>query len=140
MLYQLGWATLRATGLSVSEFRAIPTDAPDNERGVAIEFADEDERDAFLRETESAFARRRFTNAADAFDTVRRTCWSARPDGRNCMGVRVPWAGPKSRGRARSLREVGPGAFDVLALGSDTQLRATGDVPVVSFVIITEKR
>jgi len=72
MLYQLGWATLPGLrGLSVSEFRAIPTDAPDNERGVAIEFADEDERDAFLRETEWAFARRRFTNSADAFDTVK---------------------------------------------------------------------
>lgn len=58
-------------GLSVSEFRATPTDAPDNERGVAVEFANEAERDAFLREIETAFAERRFTNAADAFDTVK---------------------------------------------------------------------
>ena len=72
MLYQLGWATLPGLrGLSCSGFRATPTISPDNERGVAIEFADEDERDAFLRETESAFARRRFTNSADAFDTVK---------------------------------------------------------------------
>lgn len=72
MVYQLGWTTLPGLrGLSVSEFRATPTDAPENERGVAIEFASDAERDAFLREIEAAFAARRFTNAADAFDTVK---------------------------------------------------------------------
>ncbi len=72
MLYQLGWATLPGLqGLSVSEFRVMPTTAPDNERGVAIEFASETDRDAFLREIEAALAPRRFTNAADAFDTVK---------------------------------------------------------------------
>ena len=57
--------------MSVSEFRATPTDAPDNERGVAMEFSSEAERAKFLREIEAAFATRRFTNAADAFDTVK---------------------------------------------------------------------
>jgi hypothetical protein len=72
MMYQLGWATLPGLGgLSVSEFRATPTDAPDNERGVAIEFASDAQRDTFLREMETAFAARRFANAADAFDTVK---------------------------------------------------------------------
>jgi hypothetical protein len=72
MMYQLGWATLPGLrGLSVSGFRATPTNAPDNERGVAMEFATETERDTFLREIESAFATRRFTNSADAFDTVK---------------------------------------------------------------------
>jgi hypothetical protein len=72
MLYQLGWATLPGLrGLSVSEFRATPTSAPDNERGVAVEFASEQERDEFLRQLEQHFAARRFTNAADAFDTVK---------------------------------------------------------------------
>jgi len=72
MMYQLGWSTLPGLrGLSVSEFRATPTEAPDNERGVAIEFASEQQRDAFLHELEVAFAARRFTNAADAFDTVK---------------------------------------------------------------------
>lgn len=72
MMYQLGWSTLPGLrGLSVSEFRATPTNAADNERGVAMEFASEDERDSFLREMEAAFAARRFTNAADAFDTVK---------------------------------------------------------------------
>ena len=72
MLYQLGWATLPGLrGLSCSEFRATPTAAPDNESGVAVEFASDIERDAFLREIEAAFATRRFTNTADAFDTVK---------------------------------------------------------------------
>ena len=72
MRYQLGWSTLPGLrGISVSEFRATPTDAPDNERGVAVEFSDGAECEAFLREAESAFAARRFTNAADAFDTVK---------------------------------------------------------------------
>jgi len=76
MFYQLGWATLPGLrGLSVSEFRATPTSAPDNERGVAIEFTSEVERNAFLLEIEAAFAARRFTNTADAFDTVKAYAW-----------------------------------------------------------------
>jgi hypothetical protein len=72
MMYQLGWATLPGLrGLSVSEFRATPTNAPDNERGVAIAFASETERADFLREIEAVFAARRFPNSADAFDTVK---------------------------------------------------------------------
>ena len=49
----------------------MPTNAPDIERGVAIEFADEARRDTFLRQLEEYFAARRFTNAADAFDSVK---------------------------------------------------------------------
>ncbi len=72
MIYQLGWTTLPGLlGLSVSEFRATPTTEPDNDRGVAIEFANEVKRDTFLREIEATFAGRRFTNTADAFDTVK---------------------------------------------------------------------
>jgi hypothetical protein len=72
MLYQLGWTTLPGLrGLSCSEFRATATSAPDNEGGVAIEIASEARCDEFLRELEEYFAARRFTNAADAFDTVR---------------------------------------------------------------------
>lgn len=72
MLYQLGWATLPGLrGLSVSDFRATPTASPDNERGVAVELASEAERDEFLRQLEEHFAARRFTNSADAFDTVK---------------------------------------------------------------------
>jgi hypothetical protein len=72
MIYQLGWATLPGLrGLSVSEFRATPTNSPDNECGVAIEFANETEREEFLRQLQEYFAARRFTNAADAFDSVK---------------------------------------------------------------------
>jgi hypothetical protein len=72
MLYQLGWATLPGLrGLSCSAFRATATTSPDNERGVALEFTGDGERDVFLRQLEEHFAARRFTNAADAFDTVK---------------------------------------------------------------------
>jgi len=72
MLYQLGWTTLPGLrGLSVSEFRALATETPDTQGGVAAEFADQAACDAFLKAAEAEFAVRRFTNAADAFDTVR---------------------------------------------------------------------
>jgi hypothetical protein len=72
MVYQLSWTTLPGLrGLSCSEFKAAPTEAPDNDRGVAVEFTSTAQRDAFLREAETHFAVRRFTNAADAFDTVK---------------------------------------------------------------------
>jgi len=72
MIYQLGWTTLPGLrGLSVSEFRATPTTVPDNEKGIALTFANDLEREAFLHQLEQNFAPRRFTNAADAFDTVK---------------------------------------------------------------------
>ena len=72
MMCQLGWTTLPGLrGLSVSEFRATPTNAPNNEGGVAVEFASDVERDSFLKQLEEHFAPRRFTNSADAFDTVK---------------------------------------------------------------------
>jgi hypothetical protein len=72
MMYQLGWSTLPGLrGLSCSAFRATPTATPDHHGGVALAFATETERDDFLRQTEEYFAAKRFTNAADAFDTVK---------------------------------------------------------------------
>jgi hypothetical protein len=72
MMYQLGWTTLPGLrGLSVSEFRAMPAETPDNEGGVAIEFTSETERDAFVGKIKEYFAARRFTNSADAFDAVK---------------------------------------------------------------------
>jgi hypothetical protein len=72
MIHQLGWTTLPGLrGLSCSEFRATATNAPDNESGVAIEFAGDAEREAFLLQLEEHFAARRFMNTADAFDTVK---------------------------------------------------------------------
>jgi hypothetical protein len=70
--YQIGWTTLPGLrGLSVSEFRATPTNAPDNQRGVAIEFAVAAECEEFLKAAEAEFAAKRFSNTADAFDTVK---------------------------------------------------------------------
>jgi len=72
MLYQLGWATLPGLrGLSCSGFRAMPTSSPNNEGGVTIDLASDTKRDEFLKQVEEHFAARRFTNAADAFDTVK---------------------------------------------------------------------
>jgi hypothetical protein len=72
MIYQLGWSTLPGLrGLACSDFRATPTTEPDNERGVAIEIAHEEQRDTLLRQLENYFGAKRFTNAADAFDSVK---------------------------------------------------------------------
>jgi hypothetical protein len=72
MIYQLGWSTLPGLrGLSCGDFRAMPTATPDNQAGVAVEFASETRRDEFLQQLEKDFAARRFTNTADAFDTVK---------------------------------------------------------------------
>ena len=58
-------------GLACSDFRATATAAPDNEHGVAIEIATEEQRDTLLRQLENYFGAKRFTNAADAFDSVK---------------------------------------------------------------------
>jgi hypothetical protein len=72
MIYQLGWSTLPGLrGLACSDFRAMPTVAPDNERGVAVEIATEERRDMLLQQLENYFGAKRFTNAADAFDSVK---------------------------------------------------------------------
>jgi hypothetical protein len=71
-IYQLSWSTLPGLrGLSCSDFKATLTQAPDNDRGVTLEIASESQLTNFLREIEAHFASRRFTNAADAFDTVK---------------------------------------------------------------------
>jgi hypothetical protein len=68
----LGWTTLPGLrGLSVSDFRAEPTQNPDADRGVAAEFADDRACQAFLQTAAAEFATRRFSNAAEAFDTVK---------------------------------------------------------------------
>jgi hypothetical protein len=72
MIFQLSWTTLPGLrGLSCSEFHATPTSAADNERGVAIDCADEGERDALLAELEAYFGPQRFLNTAGAFDAVK---------------------------------------------------------------------
>ena len=72
MIYQLGWSTLPGLrGLACSDFRATLTAAPDNERGVAIEIATEEQCETLLQQLENHFGAKRFTNAADAFDSVK---------------------------------------------------------------------
>jgi hypothetical protein len=72
MIYQLGWSTLPGLrGLACSDFRATPTATPDNERGVAVEIATKEQRDALLQQLENYFGAKRFTNVADAFDSVK---------------------------------------------------------------------
>jgi hypothetical protein len=72
MMYELGWATLPGLrGLACSDFRAIPTTAPDTDRGVAVEIATEEQRDTLLKQLQDHFDGKRFTNAADAFDSVK---------------------------------------------------------------------
>jgi len=72
MIHQLVWTTLPGLrGLSCSEFRAVPTEQPDHERGVAIELASEAEREALLHQLEEHFAAQRFSNNATAFETVK---------------------------------------------------------------------
>jgi hypothetical protein len=72
MNYQVSWSTLPGLrGIGCSEFRAVETATPDNERGVAIEFCNADDRDAFLADLESQFAAQRFSNSAAAFEAVK---------------------------------------------------------------------
>ncbi|MGH7837745.1 MAG: hypothetical protein ACREQC_07975 [Candidatus Binataceae bacterium] len=72
MLYQLTWKILPGLrGLSCSEFRATPTDAPQTERGVVFDAANQEESAALIAELERRFAAERFTNNASAFETVK---------------------------------------------------------------------
>ena len=72
MNYQLVWKTLPGLrGMSCSDFRAIPTETPNNEQGVAFECATQAECDALLNELETHFGPQRFSNNAVAFETVK---------------------------------------------------------------------
>ena len=72
MLYQLSWQILPGLrGLSCSNFSATPTNAPNNEQGVAFECVTDTERDALLHELESHFEPQRFSNNATAFEAVK---------------------------------------------------------------------
>ncbi len=71
-------------GLSVSDFRAELAKNPDMQRGVAAEFADDAACEAFLKAAEAEFAARRFSSAADAFDTVK--AWVLQRTEKNLSG------------------------------------------------------
>lgn len=72
MLYQLSWQTLPGLrGLSCSNFRAVATQEPDRERGVAVECATERECADLLQSLEAHFGTQRFSNNAAAFEAVK---------------------------------------------------------------------
>jgi hypothetical protein len=72
MMFQLNWETLPGLrGISCSGFTATPTDAPDMERGVAFECADDAKCAALLARIEAHFAPIRFSNNASAFEAVK---------------------------------------------------------------------
>ena len=57
--------------MSCSDFRATPTETPNNEQGVAFECATQPECEALLSELEMHFGPQRFSNNATAFETVK---------------------------------------------------------------------
>ncbi len=58
-------------GMSCSDFRATPTETPNNEQGVAFESATQAECNALLIELETHFGPQRFSTNATAFETVK---------------------------------------------------------------------
>ncbi len=72
MIYQLSWKILPGLhGLSCSEFRATPTNAPNNDQGVAFECASEAECAELLQRLEAHFGAQHFSNNAAAFESVK---------------------------------------------------------------------
>jgi len=70
--YPLEWKILPGLrGMSCSDFRATPTETPNNEQGVAFECSTQAECEALLNDLESHFGPQRFSNNAVAFETVK---------------------------------------------------------------------
>ena len=81
MVYQLNWQTLPGLqGLSCSNFRAVATQSPEGERGVAFECAGEAQCADLMLKLEAHFSAQRFSNSAAAFEAVKAYVldWSAR--------------------------------------------------------------
>jgi len=57
--------------MSCSDFRATPTETPNNEQGVAFECSTQAECEALLNDLEAHFGPQRFSNNAVAFETVK---------------------------------------------------------------------
>ena len=69
MMYHLTWETLPGLrGLSCSRFRAVRTQAPDLERGVAVSLENDLEREGLLAELEMHFAAQQLHQQADYGD------------------------------------------------------------------------
>jgi len=58
-------------GMSCSDFRATPTETPNNDQGVAFECSTQSECEALLSELEAHFGPQRFSNNATAFEAVK---------------------------------------------------------------------
>ena len=77
MIYQLSWKILPGLrGLACSDFRAVPTEAPDNPAvrdgaAVSVELASEAECEALIRRLEEHFGPQRYANNAAAFEVVK---------------------------------------------------------------------
>ena len=72
MIRQITWNVLPGLqGLACSAFRALETQSPDAERGVAVEFASQAQADALMTELEKTFSPLRFSNNASGFETVK---------------------------------------------------------------------
>jgi hypothetical protein len=70
--YQLVWKILPGLrGMRCSDYRATPTETPNNEQGVAFECSTQAECEALLNDLESHFGPQRFSNNAVAFETVK---------------------------------------------------------------------
>ncbi len=85
MIYQLTWKILPGLrGLSCSDFRAVPTNLPNNEQGVVLECASEAECENFVRQLERDFDGQRYANQAAAFEAVKGRVldWAARGRGK----------------------------------------------------------
>jgi hypothetical protein len=72
MLFQLSWETAPGLGgMRCEGFRAIETARPDATGGVAVECSDAGEAERLARVLEEYFAKKRFPNAAAAFEAVK---------------------------------------------------------------------
>jgi hypothetical protein len=72
LIYQLTWKILPGLkGVSCSEFRATPTNTPNNDQGMAFECSSEAECAELLLKLEAHFGAQRFSNNASAFETVK---------------------------------------------------------------------
>jgi len=72
MVHRLTWQTTSGLrGLMCSGFKAVQVSAPDNEHGIAISFADDNERESLLAELEMHFAAQRFASSAAAREAVK---------------------------------------------------------------------
>jgi hypothetical protein len=71
-MYQLSWETVPGlAGLRCEGFRAVAAERPDTTRGVAAACDGQDEADGLARVLEEHFSKKRFSNAAAAFEAVK---------------------------------------------------------------------